>query len=1092
MKKITILAFCLSFFPLMIHAQLSGTRLVPSANYPDMQSVVDSLNTYGSVGNGIIFQIAGGSVFQSQPLTITASGTETAPVSIVWDGASTKPVIEFSATAAANEAGFLFQGSDYFTLDGLKITNPDGNLDFGIWISNQSSINGAHHNLVKNCEITLNKLNPVQTVGVFVAPATAATSLEGNNNYNRFHNNILQNMTMGYSFDGSNSNTTLMSVGNEVASVDGGESIIEDLVMAGVLLDDQNGFTLSGNTIRNIVRIGTGTTAPAGISTTSGNPSATLTNPYIITNNKIYYLSSSFTSIFGVYLSGRKATYHVAGNLVYGVNASGGGGNTADGIALIGTDIIAYIYNNMVADIAAPASAVSGNAATRGINVRTYLEAYLYHNTVFLEYDATNLSHQSAAFIIYNNSDPVEMRNNVFVNKTHFPEGATGIGAAFYKRTPALTNVMPATNNNIYYAGEPSANNVIFYGHNSSAPAIDQTLEAYMLRAATFDQQSFTEDVPFLSGIDLHILPTTNTLVRGNAVPVLSPIAVNLDFDGQTRDASNPDIGADELANPFPTTGQNPIPADGSTNVAVSLAVLQWTYVADPMYVDPVAFKVYLHDSPDFTAVEPIAIVPFSTGQNLYQVPVNTLSYESSYYWKVVPTLDAQNGPDAQGVQTWQFSTAIFVFPYPNVAANPNPSTGAVVPVTLPALQWDFVPLPNYTAPAGFKVYLSENETPGAADLIAWVPYVSGQSNYQAGLAAVTLNYEAGYHWKVVPAVNEVSGPDAEGVEVWSFSTAIYVYPYPNPAGNPIPVSGTVVPVTINALSWDFNALPNYTAPAGFKVYLSESETPGVADLIAWVPYVSGQSNYMVSLSSFFPDYNTAYHWKVVPAVSETAGPDAQGVVIWSFTTALNEHPSPAANPDPGIGGVIRLGNALAVHFGWEFMPDPDHVLPVAFKVFAAADTNSAYWTTPVGFVNYEPGITSYSLDLLDSPNFDYSFMVPNYWKVVPTTALPAGLDALNVQPWNFHFDEYLGVGDISMNRSFISPNPAKEQVFVNLLPDSKCTIRLLSANGKELQTYSTNERIQLIDLKDLRNGIYYLRVENGKSIETHKLIISR
>ncbi|HQO50276.1 MAG TPA: T9SS type A sorting domain-containing protein, partial [Bacteroidales bacterium] len=195
---------------------------------------------------------------------------------------------------------------------------------------------------------------------------------------------------------------------------------------------------------------------------------------------------------------------------------------------------------------------------------------------------------------------------------------------------------------------------------------------------------------------------------------------------------------------------------------------------------------------------------------------------------------------------------------------------------------------------------------------------------------------------------------------------------------------------------------------------------------------------------------------------------------------------------NPGIGGVIRLGNALAVHFGWEFMPDPDHVLPVAFKVFAAADTNSAYWTTPVGFVNYEPGITSYSLDLLDSPNFDYSFMVPNYWKVVPTTALPAGLDALNVQTWNFHFDEYLGVGDISMNRSFISPNPAKEHVFVNLPPDSKSTIRLLSANGKELQTLSTNERIQVIDLKNQRNGIYYVRVENGKSIEMHKLIISR
>lgn len=964
--------------PFMLNAQLSGIRLVPSAAYPDMQAVADSLNLHGVGDGGISFQVAGNSVFETAPLSITATGTATSPITIGWDGAGVKPVMAVSGTAAASEAGLMLKGTDYLTLDGISITNPDGNLDYGIWITNESATNGAQHNLVKNCHITLNKLNPMQAIGVYVAPSFSATTPEGNNHYNLFHNNVLQNMTIGYSFDGSNSTTSLMAVGNEVASVDGGQSIIEDLVMAGLLIDDQNGFRLHGTTIRNLVRTGTGTTAPAGISTISGNPSATLDNPFIFTDNKIYYLSSSFTSIFGTYFSARKATYHISGNLIYGVSATGGGGNTADGIAVIGTDIIAYIYNNMVAAIEAPASAVSGNAATRGINVRTFLEAYVYHNTVLLNYTATNLSHQSAAFIIYNNSDPVEMRNNVFVNKTSFPEGATGIGAAFYKRTPDLSNVSGASNNNLYYAGTPSANNVIFYGHNSSAPAIDQTLEAYQLRAATFDQQSYTEDVPFVSETDLHVQPLANTLVRGNAVPVNTPIVVDVDFDGTLRDGTTPDIGADELANPFPAAGQAPVPANGSTGVLIEQPSLHWSYLSDPMYLDPLAFKVYFHTSPDFTGIEPLAIVPFVAGTEDYQSPLTTLNYETSYYWKVVPTLDATNGPDAQGVETWMFTTESFVFPFPNTAFNPWPDGTTAVMVDLAYLQWDFNALTGYTVPAGFKVYLSTNELPSAEDLIGWVPYTAGVTTFQALNSLTPLNH------------------------------------------------------------------------------------------------------------------NTTYYWKVVPTADEIYGPEAEGVVVWSFTTELVQFPSNAANPSPEMGGVIRLGNALEVVFEWDFIPDPDHVLPNAFKVFAAADTNSAYWTNPVGFVNYEAGVNHYSLELLDSPNFDYTFGVPNYWKVVPTTALPAGMDALNVQTWNFHFDEYVGMSTQQAKLFSVHPNPAADHIRISLAEGKLFNLRIITTEGKEVLRLNAMQNGQSVDLKSIEDGVYYLQIETTNANFTQKLVVRR
>jgi hypothetical protein len=887
MKKFYFLFTFILFFYLQSFSQLAGVKQVPSDNYPDLQTIADSLNLYGVATGGVSFILASGSVFEADPIQFTGSGAADAPVFIGWDGSGSKPVVNFNGTSSAVDAGFMLKGVDYYTLEGIQIENPASNLEFGVFLTNFNSTDGAHYNTIRNVAITLDKLNPFQTEGIRVAPLVTASAFEGNNHHNKFYNNHIQNVMIGYVFDGANSTTALMSVGNEIGTEGEGVSLIEDIVMAGVLVDDQNGFSLSNTVIKDLERIGSGTTAPAAVSTISGNPSEPLTNEFIFYNNVIQNLSSSFTSVYGFYFSARKATYHIHRNKIHNITATGGGGNTADGIMVLGTDITANIYNNMVSAIAAPASALNGNAASRGISVRTFSQANVYYNTVLLDFEATNLSHHSAAFIIYNNNDPVQMRNNIFINKTSFPEGATGIGAAFYKRTPALDNVMAGTDNNIYYAGEPGPRNVIFYGHNSSAPAIDQTLFLYQFRAGTFDQNSFTEDVAFVAADDLHIVATEETQARGNASPVTEPVNITTDFDETMRDALNPDIGADEIAAPYPAAAVNPQPLDGQTEVSVELGVVSWEYFTGPEFIVPEAFLVYLNDTPDFTGVEPLETVLWENGLTAYSTSLPLLDYETTYYWKVVPTADINNGPETPDVAVWQFSTEVFVFPYPNTATEPSPSVDEVVDIDLIQLGWSFVPQANYTFPAGFKVYLSEDENITSDDLLAWVQFAEGQVIYEAALAGFELEYASTYFWKVVPTVDKNNGPDAEGVETWSFTTVLI--PWPNLAQNPIPEDEGIQymgDVQYIQFGWEFVPQSNHQLPTHFLLYGAADTNAAIwSEPIMEIAYQEGQTNYSVELIDH-PNFNYIYFvdnfWKVVPVAEGDQGVPPS-VAAWSF-----------------------------------------------------------------------------------------------------------------------------------------------------------------------------------------------------------------
>ncbi|MBL0146962.1 MAG: T9SS type A sorting domain-containing protein [Chitinophagaceae bacterium] len=108
-----------------------------------------------------------------------------------------------------------------------------------------------------------------------------------------------------------------------------------------------------------------------------------------------------------------------------------------------------------------------------------------------------------------------------------------------------LANTNFNCKNNLFYAGVPSATNSIY----SSPQGNFTTLENYKMHVCSKDINSVSETVPFLS-LDytnsnyLHINPAMPSLVNNMG---FSTPEITLDYDGDTRSATTPDIGADEL-----------------------------------------------------------------------------------------------------------------------------------------------------------------------------------------------------------------------------------------------------------------------------------------------------------------------------------------------------------------------------------------------------------------------------------------------------------------------------------------------------------------------------------------------------------------
>ncbi|MDQ2793494.1 MAG: T9SS type A sorting domain-containing protein [Bacteroidota bacterium] len=257
--------------------------------------------------------------------------------------------------------------------------------------------------------------------------------------------------------------------------------------------------------------------------------------------------SGASSTVYGIYTSS-VTTPTVYRNKVYDLSASGATA-TVYGLYNTGGTTITY-HNNLVGDLRTPASGAL--VAVVGLYISSGTTVNAYYNTINLNASSTGATFGTAGIYFTPTPTTVDLRNNVVVNKST-AVGTGGSTSALRRSTgtagTAPANLATTTNNNLYYAGTPSATNLIYVeGTTATVTNAQQTLAGYKALVAARESSSVTEDVPFLSTTGsaatfLHINPAVATQVESGGTPVAG---ITTDFDGDTRNATTPDIGADE------------------------------------------------------------------------------------------------------------------------------------------------------------------------------------------------------------------------------------------------------------------------------------------------------------------------------------------------------------------------------------------------------------------------------------------------------------------------------------------------------------------------------------------------------------------
>ncbi|MDD2982950.1 MAG: T9SS type A sorting domain-containing protein [Crocinitomicaceae bacterium] len=187
----------------------------------------------------------------------------------------------------------------------------------------------------------------------------------------------------------------------------------------------------------------------------------------------------------------------------------------------------------------------------------------------------------------------------------------------------------------------------------------------------------------------LHIDGTIPTFIGNGGKPIGS---VLLDFDGEVRSLTNPDIGADEFISVAPDCAVYISPANGATDQSTSNHTLSWTPSTGTS-----GYDVYFDQNPTPTTL-------ISSNQVGATYNTGVLSVNTTYYWQIVPK---NLSGSATGCAVWSFTTinpTLSTTPtslvYTNQCIN-TPSSEQTFKMNAANLDGTFVTI---TAPLGLKV----------------------------------------------------------------------------------------------------------------------------------------------------------------------------------------------------------------------------------------------------------------------------------------------------------------------------------------------------------------------------------------------------
>lgn len=442
-----------------------------------------------------------------------------------------------NATGATTAVAYgIYQESaslnEYFNNNTFNLTPTTTGNVAAIYASNTIPTSGTV--TANNNQISISKTNAGGIVYGYYSNASSPSGVVKTFDSNIFHDITLTGATTFYGFyenDGGAPTKTFSN--NTFQNITGGTSDITAIYVAYGI------HHIYSNIIQNISN-------NAGITgIKAGGISSTLVNTF---DNTIANLTTSMGNInaINVNANGTNAISNVYQNYIAQLTANGAT-STVSGITIsAGTDI--NIHNNVISELYTPNASsatpsLAGIAALNGTNVN------LYYNTVYLDATSTGTDFSTAA--LYATTTPtIKLINNILVNNST-PNG-TGLCVAFQRAETSLTKYVSQSNNNLFYAGTPSATNVLYYDGTNAY----QTLTDLQTAVTPRESASISELPPFVntsvSPYDLHIQTTVATGIESGGQIITgidSDIEGNIRYGstGYTGTGNAPDIGAYEF-----------------------------------------------------------------------------------------------------------------------------------------------------------------------------------------------------------------------------------------------------------------------------------------------------------------------------------------------------------------------------------------------------------------------------------------------------------------------------------------------------------------------------------------------------------------
>lgn len=539
-------------------ATMSGTYNVGSTGtYTSLTSAANAYNT-SCLSGPVTFVLTDAvySTAETYPIVFQNNVYASSTNSLLIVPAS-GTAVTLSPTLTTINSIIKFLNAKHITIDGLNtsgssltaINSNSSSVSANFWLASNAGLPNPGNSNITLKNITAIGGSTTQTNGLIGSVDGAAPSGTGgqDNDNIRIHNNVFLQHYNGMLAVGSASSSAggmdnWEIIGNTFGPA---ASASTNLGGSGIILAGALNFTIANNIIQNIRTTG---------SSIYGINLNTFCNGFSINQNTITNIyssaaSSGLTALSGIFMGNFVVNGSVSRNNIMTAVNTHTNGYASRGIMLNTATAISNIEikNNFISDIVGSSDptaiywpiGIALEGTTGGVNID--------FNTINLSsvYAGKNSAGCSACLYQNSNGGNLNIRNNLFTNTYDNTASTTDIVYCIYSAANATAiNVM---NNNNYFVGGLTTNKILGYVGATNRNTLTDVQVGFGLGK---NLNSINFPAQFTSATDLHLTPTivSNSAFDNSAFNIPS---ITDDIDGQVRNNTTPDIGADE----FTSTG---------------------------------------------------------------------------------------------------------------------------------------------------------------------------------------------------------------------------------------------------------------------------------------------------------------------------------------------------------------------------------------------------------------------------------------------------------------------------------------------------------------------------------------------------------